>query len=311
MKRNLLFSILLFVINSVYSQQDEWHWDEKTKDIAYETPTAKITKKWYLYPKTSEYYNTMTFNSNGTYTSNGITINNETGYEVLVKSSIIGTWKRVNKLSLQLVVTDVRYTIDKKDLAKLPARRIDELTKGIDNGRAIMLKKWKGTVINYDILRIDDDHLILKGRDIEYWASESLIKKLEEEEAIEKAKEEAERQAKEAEEEEKLKNEVYEIVEEMPQFPGGMEALMKWFEKNLKYPTSARENGIQGRVYVQFIVDKDGSIVEPEVHRSVDPELDKEALRLVSTMPKWQPGKQRGKTVRVRYTCPITFRLNF
>jgi len=92
-------------------------------------------------------------------------------------------------------------------------------------------------------------------------------------------------------------------------FPGGNEALMKWLSKNLKYPASAQENGIQGRVLVQFVVNKDGSIVEPKVLRSVDPALDKEALRVVSTMPKWQPGKQRGKTVRVRFTLPVTFRL--
>ena len=103
--------------------------------------------------------------------------------------------------------------------------------------------------------------------------------------------------------------EVFEVVEQNPEFPGGMDALMKWLSKNLKYPASAQENGIQGRVLVQFVVNKDGSIVEPKVIRSVDPALDKEALRVVSAMPKWQPGKQRGKTVRVRFTLPVTFRL--
>lgn len=103
--------------------------------------------------------------------------------------------------------------------------------------------------------------------------------------------------------------EVFEIVEQNPSFPGGNEALMKWLSKNLKYPASAQENNIQGRVLVQFVVNKDGSIVDPKVLRSVDPALDKEALRVVSAMPKWQPGKQRGKTVRVRFTLPVTFRL--
>ena len=112
-----------------------------------------------------------------------------------------------------------------------------------------------------------------------------------------------------ATQEEGDEGEVFEIVEQSPMFPGGNEALMKWLSKNLKYPASAQENGIQGRVLVQFVVNKDGSIVEPKVLRSVDPALDKEALRVVSTMPKWQPGKQRGKTVRVRFTLPVTFRL--
>ena len=112
-----------------------------------------------------------------------------------------------------------------------------------------------------------------------------------------------------ATQEEGDEGEVFEIVEQNPMFPGGNEELMKWLSKNLKYPASAQENGIQGRVLVQFVVNKDGSIVEPKVLRSVDPALDKEALRVVSTMPKWQPGKQRGKTVRVRFTLPVTFRL--
>lgn len=112
-----------------------------------------------------------------------------------------------------------------------------------------------------------------------------------------------------ATQEEGDEGEVFEIVEQNPMFPGGNEALMKWLSKNLKYPASAQENGIQGRVLVQFVVNKDGSIVEPKVIRSVDPALDKEAMRVVSAMPKWQPGKQRGKTVRVRFTLPVTFRL--
>lgn len=112
-----------------------------------------------------------------------------------------------------------------------------------------------------------------------------------------------------ATQEEGDEGEVFEVVEQSPMFPGGMDELTKWLGKNLKYPASAQENGIQGRVLVQFVVNKDGSIVEPKVIKSVDAALDKEALRVVSAMPKWQPGKQRGKTVRVRYTLPVTFRL--
>ncbi len=102
---------------------------------------------------------------------------------------------------------------------------------------------------------------------------------------------------------------IFEVVEQNPSFPGGEKALMDYLYKNLKYPAVAQDNGIQGRVLVQFVVNKDGSIVDPKVLRSVDPSLDKEAMRVVTSMPKWTPGKQRGKPVRVRFTLPVTFRL--
>lgn len=102
---------------------------------------------------------------------------------------------------------------------------------------------------------------------------------------------------------------IFEVVEQNPSFPGGDKALMDYLYKNIKYPSVAQDNGIQGRVLVQFVVNKDGSIVDPKVLRSVDPSLDKEAMRVVQAMPKWTPGKQRGKPVRVRFTLPVTFRL--
>jgi periplasmic protein TonB len=102
--------------------------------------------------------------------------------------------------------------------------------------------------------------------------------------------------------------EVFLIVEEMPVFPdGGESGLRAWIAKNIEYPVIAQENGIQGKVYVTFVVDKDGGISDAKVIRGVDPSLDKEALRVVNSMPKWIPGKQRGKPVRVSYTVPISF----
>jgi TonB family protein len=98
-------------------------------------------------------------------------------------------------------------------------------------------------------------------------------------------------------------------VEEAPEFPGGMQACMVFLAKNIKYPVSAQEAKIEGRVIVQFIVKKDGTIADPIVMRGVSPELDAEALRVVSLMPNWKPGRQRGKTVNVKYTIPIMFRL--
>ena len=104
-------------------------------------------------------------------------------------------------------------------------------------------------------------------------------------------------------------SEVFVIVEDMPEFPGGELALRKWISNNVKYPVIAAENGIQGKVYVTFVVDKDGSISNARVARGVDPSLDQEALRVVNNLPKWKPGKQRGKPVRVSYTVPINFQL--
>ena len=113
----------------------------------------------------------------------------------------------------------------------------------------------------------------------------------------------------EVEEEEPEEQTIFQVVEVMPEFPGGMAECLKYLGKNIKYPTIAQENGVQGRVIVQFVVNQDGSIVDPVVVRSVDPYLDKEALRVIMTMPKWKPGMQRGKAVRVKYTVPVTFKL--
>ena len=104
-------------------------------------------------------------------------------------------------------------------------------------------------------------------------------------------------------------NKVFDVVEQMPSFPGGMGALMSWLGQNIKYPVIAAENGVQGRVIVQFVVEKDGSITDGQVAKSVDPSLDKEAARVVKSMPHWIPGKQNGSAVRVKYTVPVTFKL--
>ena len=110
-------------------------------------------------------------------------------------------------------------------------------------------------------------------------------------------------------EEEEVTNEIFTVVEDMPAFPGGDAALLKFIGSNLKYPVIAQENGIQGRVIVSFVIERDGSVADAVVVRGIDPSLDKEALRVVKSMPKWTPGKQRGKPVRVKYTLPVTFRL--
>ena len=107
---------------------------------------------------------------------------------------------------------------------------------------------------------------------------------------------------KEAEE-----TQVFYIVEEMPEFPGGELALRKFISNAIKYPVVAQENGVQGKVYVSFVVGKDGLVTDAKVVRGVDPALDKEAIRVVNSLPAWKPGKQRGKPVRVGFSVPISF----
>ena len=102
---------------------------------------------------------------------------------------------------------------------------------------------------------------------------------------------------------------VFEVVEEMPEFPGGVDAMMEYLQKELRYPESAKEKGIQGRVTVQCIIDKEGNVTNSKVTRSVDKDMDTEAIRLVKAMPKWKPGMQKGKAVAVKYTVPVVFRL--
>ena len=103
---------------------------------------------------------------------------------------------------------------------------------------------------------------------------------------------------------------VYDVVEQMPSFPGGISGLMTYLNQNTRYPAVAQENGVQGRVVVSFVVGKDGHISDVTVLRSVDPSLDKEAIRVVRNMPRWTPGKQGGEPVKVRYNVPVSFRLN-
>ena len=104
-------------------------------------------------------------------------------------------------------------------------------------------------------------------------------------------------------------DDVFDVVEQMPSFPGGMEAMMEFLRQNMKYPKEAAEKDIQGRVLVVFVVDKTGKVRDAKVVRSVDPLLDAEALRVIQAMPQWIPGKQRGQAVNVKYTIPISFRL--
>ncbi|MBO5748317.1 MAG: energy transducer TonB [Muribaculaceae bacterium] len=105
-----------------------------------------------------------------------------------------------------------------------------------------------------------------------------------------------------------MEEEIYTTVDVMPEFPGGSAALMKWLASNVRYPQVAQENGISGRVIVKLVVEKDGSVSDVTVIRGVDKDLDREAMRVVRAMPKWQPGKNNGQAVRCYYNLPVTFR---
>lgn len=122
--------------------------------------------------------------------------------------------------------------------------------------------------------------------------------------------EEVEYSIEDTKEEEVVEAEIFQVVEQLPEFPGGDEALFKYLSDNLEYPARAREAGIEGRVMVGFVVEPDGRISNVKVVRSKAAALDEEAIRVVKAMPKWKPGKQRGKAVRVQYQIPITFTLN-
>jgi len=134
---------------------------------------------------------------------------------------------------------------------------------------------------------------------------------LEEELDMEDSEADEETEVEEVELVEEETDEVFQfaVIEDKPEFPGGMGKLMQYLGKNTKFPQIAKENGIQGRVFVQFVINKKGKVVDVQIARGVDPYLDKEALRVVKSMPSWKPGKQRGKAVKVSYIVPINFKL--
>ncbi|WP_337788722.1 M56 family metallopeptidase [Phocaeicola plebeius] len=116
-------------------------------------------------------------------------------------------------------------------------------------------------------------------------------------------------EAKEAPADSTAKEEVFMVAEQMPEYPGGMKEMLKFLQENVKYPENAMKNNVQGRVIVKFVVEKDGTPTEFKVLRSVDPDLDAEALRVMKAMPKWKPGMQKGQVVRVKFTVPVSFKL--
>lgn len=346
MKKYLICLLAFFISSTVFSQGNEWEWDEHTKDVAYEAPNSKYAKKWYFWngPEQTDYNKYCVMSPNGSFKTVSNDIDDETGVPYTTTSS--GTWKRIEKLKITYHITNVVYIADKVKMAKLPLRRRDDLQKRLTQGASIFKRTYpQGIKWTVDIYMVDDDYLMTKpigSSAFDNLVSERYItrkdierKKAKEEEAradearkaeeLRKAEEakrneeaskaeelrkaEEARKAKETENDRKAEQYVYDVVEEMPQFPGGPSALFEYLSKNIQYSKAAKKNGIQGRVLVSFIVEKDGSISNAKVEKSVEPSLDEEALRVVTVMPKWVSGKQNGVPVRVKYTVPVTFRL--
>lgn len=112
-----------------------------------------------------------------------------------------------------------------------------------------------------------------------------------------------------AQEKAEVQEELFQAVDEMPEYPGGQDSLLSFISKNVKYPVAAQEKEVEGKVYIGFVVDETGTVTNAKVLRGVDPDLDKEALRVINLLEKWTPGKEKGKAVKVEYTFPISFAL--
>lgn len=172
--------------------------------------------------------------------------------------------------------------------------------------RIIMMNKKKSNAtvhIKYALFVLPAFALLVAGN---ISCSQDASKK---EDAKEEVVAPASQEVKEAPAEKAAEEEIFMVVEQMPEFPGGIKELMDYLGTNVKYPENAMKKNVQGRVVVQFVVEKDGSLSEASVIRSIDPDLDAEALRVVQTMPKWKPGMQKGQAVRVKYTLPVSFKL--
>lgn len=172
--------------------------------------------------------------------------------------------------------------------------------------RIIMMNKKKSNAtghIKYALFVLPAFALLVAGN---ISCSQGASKK---EDAKEEVVAPASQEVKEAPAEKAAEEEIFMVVEQMPEFPGGIKELMDYLGTNVKYPENAMKKNVQGRVVVQFVVEKDGSLSEASVIRSIDPDLDAEALRVVQTMPKWKPGMQKGQAVRVKYTLPVSFKL--
>ena len=206
--------------------------------------------------------------------------------------------------------------------SKKPIQGVSILVRGTtagtltDEDGKFGLPVSKGDVLQFSFIGLQTQSVVVKDKSSIVVYMKDDVQSIEEMVVVGRGTEESKQtpkvkytEVKVDESEAKPSDVTFQVVEEMPEFPGGMQECMMFLAKNIKYPVAAQEAKIEGRVIVQFVVKKDGTIADPIIMRGVSPELDAEALRVVSLMPNWKPGRQRGKAVNVKYTIPIMFRL--
>ena len=286
--------------------------------IVFAVQAQKLSGKWYFWSIDGKgsVLQCFDFLSNNHYTLSTYNFAENNLMKVEAELSISGTYERSGKALTMVadkntvkIKTNITYLGELKKnydtnpqvrnkLKEFSAKSKKELETGLK--RRLIVLASIGTYIQIAKENENELHLILSDGKRECYIRK---KETKEEYVL--------RQQKAQEKENAAINEdmIYRDVEEMPSFPEGQGGVFGYISKNIRYPVVAEENGIQGRVLVSFIVEKDGSLTDFVIEKSVDPSLDKEAIRLVRSMPKWNPGKKDGQYVNVKYTLPITFRL--
>ena len=286
--------------------------------IVFAVQAQKLSGKWYFWSidDKGSVLQCLDFLSNNHYTLSTYSFKENNLMKVELELSISGTYERSGKALTMVadkntvkIKTNITYLGELKKnydtnpqvrnkLKEFSAKSKKELETGLK--RRLIVLASIGTYIQIAKENENELHLILSDGKRECYIRK---KETKEEYLL--------RQQKAQEKENAAINEdmIYRDVEEMPSFPEGQGGVFGYISKNIRYPVVAEENGIQGRVLVSFIIEKDGSLTDFVIEKSVDPSLDKEAIRLVRSMPKWNPGKKDGQSVNVKYTLPITFRL--
>ena len=286
--------------------------------IVFAVQAQKLSGKWYFWSidDKGSALQCLDFLSNNHYTLSTYTFGDNNLMKVEAELSISGTYERSGKALTMVadkntvkIKTNITYlgelkkTYDtnpqiRNKLKEITAKAKKELES--ESKRSLIILASIGSYTQIAKENENELHLILSDGKRECYIRK---KETKEEYLL--------RQQKAQEKENAAINEdmIYRNVEEMPSFPEGQDGVFGYISKNIHYPVVAEENGIQGRVLVSFIIEKDGSLTDFVIEKSVDPSLDKEAIRLVRSMPKWNPGKKDGQSVNVKYTLPITFRL--
>lgn len=286
--------------------------------IVFAVQAQKLSGKWYFWSidDKGSALQCLDFLSNNHYTLSTYTFGDNNLMKVEAELSISGTYERSGKALTMVadkntvkIKTNITYLGELKktyDTNPQIRNKLKEITAKAkkefesESKRSLIILASIGSYTQIAKENENELHLILSDGKRECYIRK---KETKEEYLL--------RQQKAQEKENAAINEdmIYRDVEEMPSFPEGQDGVFGYISKNIHYPVVAEENGIQGRVLVSFIIEKDGSLTDFVIEKSVDPSLDKEAIRLVRSMPKWNPGKKDGQSVNVKYTLPITFRL--